>query len=146
MSTSGTSKMSVIHTRNAIINLLESELRRGGWTLEELGEKIEYILRSVPLTKKVKDKNAPKKPRTSYTFFCQKNRVETVESMGKDCKSTEVVRALAERWRKLKLECENRDENATNEMQEYNVKSKEDKERYYVENAAYEERLHPSPE
>ena len=140
--------MSIIHTRNAILNLLESELRRGGWTFKELGSKIDYLLMVTPITKSEKDKNAPKKPRTAYTFFCQKNRPETVESMGKDSKSTDVVRALAERWRKLKLECGDKDgdENAIAEMGGYKIQSEEDKERYHIESVAYEKSLHSSPE
>ena len=143
--------MSIKHKRNAIINLLESELSRGGWTFDELGDKIEYILRLVPMTKRrEKDEDAPKKPRTAYTFFCQKNRAETVEKMKKDSgtesvKSTEVARALGEGWRELKSRCENGNENALNEMQEYKTQYKEDKERYYGESAAFEKRLQHLP-
>ena len=74
-----TCKMNTKHIRNAIINLLESELSRGGWTFDELGDKIEGILKFTPIRKQQRDKDAPKKTRTAHTFFCQKNRPETAE-------------------------------------------------------------------
>ena len=94
--------MNTKHIRNAIINLLERELCQGGWTFESLGDKIEVILNFTPIRKQQRDKDAPKKTRTAYTFFCQKNRPETVEKMERDSgvesvKSVDVVRALAER-------------------------------------------------
>ena len=146
MGTRDTYKMNTKHVRNAILNLLERELCLGGLTLDELGGKIYCILWCFPLTKKVKDKNAPKRPRTAYTFFCKKNRAETVESMGKDCSSTDVVCALAERWKELKFGCENGEEDAMNEMQEYKEESVVDKARYLAENAAYVNSLRSSSE
>ena len=70
--------MNTKHIRNAIINLLERELYQPGWTFESLGDKIEGILNFTPIRKQQRDKDAPKKTRTAYTFFCQKNRPETV--------------------------------------------------------------------
>ena len=133
--------MNTKHIRNAIINLLEIELYRGGWTFESLGEKIEGILNFTPI-KKEKDKDALKKTRTAYTFFCQKNRPETVEKMEKDSgeesvKSVDVVRALAKRWRELKLSCENGDKEGLEEMEGYKEQSKQDEGRYSTENAAF---------
>ena len=107
-------KMNTKHVRNAIMNLLERELYRPGWTFEELGEKIEGILNFTPIMKREIDKNAPKRTRTAYTFFCQENRPETVKNMEKDgggesVKSVDVVRALAKRWKELsyrvKIKC-----------------------------------------
>lgn len=136
--------MNTILVRNAILNLLERELCLGELTLDELGGKIDCILCCFPLTKKVKDKNAPKKPRTAYNFFCKKNRAETVESIEKDCSSTNVVHALAERWLKLKFGCENGEEDAMNEMQEYREESRVDKVRYHEEDVAYVNSLRSS--
>ena len=93
------------------MNLLERESYQEGWSYESLGDKIELILNFFPTKSRQRDKNAPKKTRTAYTFFCQKNRPETVEEMEKDSgeetvKSVDVVRALAKRWRGLKSGCE----------------------------------------
>lgn len=135
--------MSIKHKRNAIINLLERKLSLGGWSFNELGDEIEFILRHTPMIKKIeKDKNAPKKAKTAYIFFCQKNRPDVVEEMGTEASSVDVVRTLAERWRELKKECENGNENATNEMLEYKSQSEEDKVRFYGENAAFEKKHH----
>ena len=146
-----TCKMNTKHIRNAIINLLERELCQGGWTFESLGDKIEVILNFTPIRKQQRDKDAPRKTRTAYTFFCQKNRPETMEKMKKDSgvesvKSVDVVRALAERWRELKLSCENKDEDSLAEMEGYKIQSKEDGVRYSTENAAFERSMHPQPE
>ena len=143
--------MSTKHIRNAIINLLERELSQGGWTFESLGDKIEVILNFTPIRKQQRDKDAPKKTRTAYTFFCQKNRAETLEKMKKDSgeesvKSVDVVRALADRWRELKLLCGGGDENSLAEMEGYKIQSEEDGVRYSTENAAFERSMHPQPE
>ena len=134
--------MNTKHIRNAIINLLESEFSRGGWTYEDLGDKIEGILKFTPIRKQ-RDKNAPKKPRTAYTFFCRENRERVVESMKKESgtesvKSTDVVRSLAGKWKDLKSRCEKGDENSLNEMKEYKEMSLDDVNRYARENAAFE--------
>ena len=131
------------HIRNAIVNLLERELCLGGWTFEELGDKIELILNFSPIRRQQRDKNAPKKTRTAYTFFCQKNRPETVKKMEEEsevesCKSVDIVRALAKRWRELKYRCEEKNEDSLAEMEEYKEQSRQDGERYSTENAAYE--------
>ena len=140
--------MNTKHIRNAIINLLERELYQGGWTLEELGDKIEVILNFTPIRRQQRDKDAPKKTRTAYTFFCQKNRAETLEKMKeeseeKSVKSVDIVRTLAGRWRELKSRCDGGDEDSLAEMDEYKIQSREDGVRYHTENAAFEKRMHP---
>ena len=134
--------MNTKHVRNAIINILERELYRPGWTFEELGGKIEQILNFTPIRKQQRDKDAPKKTRTAYTFFCQKNRAETVKEMEQgggeeSVKSVDVVRALAKRWKELKLSCENKKEGSLAEMEGYKIQSKEDEVRYSTENATF---------
>ena len=135
--------MNTKHVRNAIVNLLERELCQPRWTFEDLGDKIEGILNFFPTKRRQRDKDAPKKTRTAYTFFCQKNRAETVEEMEKDgdggpVKSVEVVRSLAKRWKELKSGCENEDKDSLAEMEGYKKQSKQDEVRYSTENAAYE--------
>ena len=63
--------------------------------------------------------------------------------MGRDSgeepvKSVDVVRALAKRWRELKLSCENKEKDSLAEMDEYKIQSKEDEVRYSTENAAFD--------
>ena len=133
--------MNTKHVRNAIINLLERELFQPGWSFEDLEGKIDLILNFLPVRKQI-DKDAPKKTRTAYTFFCQKNRLETMEKMERDSgeepiKSVDVVRALAKRWKELKLSCENKDKEGLAEMEGYKEQSKQDEVRYSTENAAY---------
>ena len=102
------------------------------------------------MCKRGRDKNAPKRTRTAYTFFCQKNRSETVEKMqevGEEpIKSVDVVRALAKRWRELKLSCENKEQEALVEMEGYKEQSKQDEVRYSTENAAFKMSMHSLPE
>ena len=134
--------MNTKHVRNAIINLLERELCQPGCTYESLEGKIDMILNFFPVRKQ-RDKNAPKRARTAHTFFCQKNRPETVKKMEEESgeepvKSVDVVRALAKKWKKLKLLCENKDIDSLAEMKVYKFQSKEDGVRYSTENAAYE--------
>ena len=143
--------MNTKHIRNAIVNLLERELYQGELTLEELGDKIEVILNFFPIKKQQRDKDAPKKTRTAYTFFCQKNRAETAKKMKEESeeesvKSVDVVRALAERWGELKSRCDGRDEDSLAEMEGYKIQSREDGVRYHTENAAFSKRMHPQPE
>ena len=141
-----THEMSTKQARNAIINLLERELPQGKCTLEELGDKIEVILNFFPLKREQRDKDAPKKTRTAYTFFCQKNRPVTTEeekeaSEDGAVKSVDVVRALAKKWKELKSRCDSGDEDSLSEMNEYKAQSIEDMGRYLEENAAYKERM-----
>lgn len=137
--------MSTKQVCNAILDLLERELPRERFSLEELGSKIEVILNFFPSKRAQKDKNAPKKTRTAYTFFCQKNRAETIKRMknesNEEVKSVDVVRALAGRWKWLKQECDDGDKGALAEMNEYKSQSIEDMGRYLEEHTAYKEKM-----
>ena len=128
------------------MDLLERELPQGKCTLKELGDKIEVILNFFPLKREQRDKDAPKKTRTAYTFFCRKNRPETMERMEEasedgTVKSVDVVRALASRWKELKSRCDSGDEDSLSEMNEYKAQSIEDMGRYLEENAVYKEKM-----
>ena len=132
--------------RNAIMYLLERELPQGKCTFKELGDKIEVILNFSPLKKQQRDKDAPKKTRTAYTFFCRKNRPETMDKMKEESidgtvKSVDVVRALSSRWKELKSRCDSGDEDSLSEMNEYKAQSIEDMGRYLEENAVYKEKM-----
>ena len=136
--------MNAKQVKDAIMNLLKREIPSEKSTIEELGGKIEVILDFFPFKRAQKDKNAPKKVMTAYTFFCRKNRAETMERMkeesDKEVKSVDVVRALAGKWKELKQRCDIADEDALSEMNEYKTQSIEDKGRYLEENRAYKEK------
>ena len=133
--------MNTKQVRNAIVDLLERELPQVKYISKELGDKIEVILDFSPLKKQQRDKDAPKKTRTAYTFFCQKNRPETMERMEEGAKSVDVVCALANSWKELKSRCDRGDEDSLAEMNEYKGQSIEDMERYLEENAAYKKKI-----
>lgn len=50
--------------------------------------------------KKTKDPNAPKKPRSSYIFFCEDNR-PSVKSKNPTLSNTEILTSLGAEWKKL---------------------------------------------
>ena len=132
--------MSTKQLKDAIMDLIMRELPRERFSFDELGPKLEILLRFFYPPKVVKDKNAPKKTRTAYIFFCQKYRLETMERMKQESeqvKSVDVVRALAAKWKELKQWCDIADENALHEMNECKAQSMKDKERFLRENAAY---------
>lgn len=136
--------MSTKQVKDAIMDLLKRELPHERCTLKELEGKIEVILNFLPPKRSQRDKNAPKKTKTAYTFFCQENRTETMEEMGnenKEVKSVDVVRALAGKWKELKQRCDIADEDALSEMNGYKAQSLEDMGRYLEENAAYVKKL-----
>lgn len=137
-------KMSTKQVKNAIMELLKREIPSEKFNIDELGGKIEVILCFLPSKRAQKDKDAPKKTRTAYTFFCQRKRAETVEEMKSEgeegVKPVDVVLALATKWRDLKERCKISDEDALYEMNEYKAQSMEDMGRYLAESAAYKER------
>ena len=51
---------------------------------------------------KKKDKNAPKRGKSAYLFFCNDKRAEIKEELGEDAKATEVTSRLGELWNELK--------------------------------------------
>lgn len=137
-------KMGTKQLKDAIMVLLRQELPRGRFSIDELGEKIEVLFVRFSSKSGKKDKNAPKKTKTAYNFFCQSNRAEVIKGMdeGSDekVKFVDVVRALAEKWKVLKQRCDIADEDATTEMNEYKAQSVKDMGRFLEEKTAYESR------
>ena len=105
--------------RNIVIKVLEENLANR-WTFESLGDKIEEAL----LERKVKNKGRQvKRPKSCYTFYCQRHRAPTVEEMsakyGKEnVMPNDIVRSLAAGWRELKEDCEKGSMDALMEMEE----------------------------
>eukprot|EP01114_Cavostelium_apophysatum_P018064 TRINITY_DN5507_c2_g1_i2.p1 TRINITY_DN5507_c2_g1~~TRINITY_DN5507_c2_g1_i2.p1 ORF type:complete len:156 (-),score=76.07 TRINITY_DN5507_c2_g1_i2:102-569(-) len=77
---------------------------------------------------KKKDPNAPKRPPSSYLFFCSDKRAEVKEELGAEAKLTDVTRALAEKWK----------ETSTEEKKKYEDQAKAAKEKYQEDLKAYE--------
>lgn len=75
--------------------------------------------------KKTKDKDAPKKNKSAYMFFCDYERIVIKEELP-DLKNKEVLVELGSRWSKLKEE--NQDK-----MKIYEDMASKDKERYLLE-------------
>lgn len=70
-------------------------------------------------SKKVKDPNAPKKPKNSFMFFCEENR-DLVKEKNASFSPKEVTKKLAETWRDL----------SDDEKQKYKDKADQDKTKY----------------
>lgn len=69
--------------------------------------------------KKVKDPNAPKKPKNSFMFFCEENR-DLAKEKNPSFSPKEVTKRLAELWREL----------SDKEKQKYKDKADQDKTKY----------------
>ncbi|MHA2036970.1 MAG: hypothetical protein ACW98X_11080 [Promethearchaeota archaeon] len=69
-------------------------------------------------------KKGPKKSKSSYMFFCDKNRAIIVAS-NKDLKTTEITKLLGKQWSNLK-----EDVSKADELESYTVMAEEDKQRY----------------
>jgi HMG (high mobility group) box len=54
--------------------------------------------------KKLKDENAPKRPKSAYLFFAEKKRPE-IKAENPDLKMTEVAKILGERWKDATPQC-----------------------------------------
>lgn len=82
--------------------------------------------------KKPKDKDAPKKSKSAYIYFCTENRAAVKEELGEDAKNTEITCRLGELWNELKNNPDRADE-----LAEYAKMAGEDKERYDNQKAEY---------
>lgn len=83
-------------------------------------------------TKKPKDKDAPKKSKSAYIYFCSANRAAIKEELGEDAKNTDITRRLAELWADLKD-----DSDRVDELKEYAKLAEQDKDRYDTQKADY---------
>jgi high mobility group protein B3 len=77
-------------------------------------------------TKKKKDPNAPKRPKTGYILFCGEKR-EEVKSKNKNMSATEITSKLAELWKKI----------SEKDKKKYETLAQEDKQRYEKELEEY---------
>ena len=77
--------------------------------------------------KKLKDENAPKRPKSGYMFFAEKKRPEIKEAQP-ELKMIEISKVIGERWK-----C-----SVPGTKEKYNKKSEVDKQRYKLEMESYE--------
>lgn len=81
--------------------------------------------------KKFKDPNAPKRPKTSYIFFCADERAK-LKKGNKKVLLPDVMKICSEKWRSISDE----------ERKKYNDMAEEDKERYTQECEKYNDKLY----
>lgn len=86
----------------------------------------ELVGTSAPASRKKKDPNAPKKPRTGYIIFCSEQR-DTMKTQNPDMNTKELTSALANRWQSL----------SDLEKKKYTTKAEKDKDRYASEMETY---------
>ena len=79
--------------------------------------------------KSVKDPNVPKRPMSSYMFFCNKNREVVRKDLGDDSTMISVTKELGNRWKEVK-------KNKT-EFAKYTKLAQNDKERHQKEMDVY---------
>ena len=89
---------------------------------EEIKQKIDTIKEE----KKLKDPNAPKKPKSAYIFFSNNNRASVKEETGLTSLG-DISKELGKRWKSMDAE----------EKKEYNDMENKDKDRYYNEMKKY---------
>jgi len=102
---------------------------------EQLAETFTTKRRSAKKTKKLKDKNAPKRGKSAYIFFCAKMRPQAKENLGGEASLGEVGKELGRLWNQIK--------NDSVEVNEYKILAYEDKMRYEKEMRTY---VRPSDE
>lgn len=101
------------------------------WQDEEVQEVLAVLLKlhlpeSKVRTRQQKDPNAPKRPRTSYIYFCLDKR-DSVKAEMPNLKATEITSALAAKWREL----------PSKKKKKYEKQALADKERYTKEMENY---------
>lgn len=80
----------------------------------------------------IKDHNKPKRSKSAYIIFCEKNRESIQKELGNSVKITEITRILGSKWREL-----NNDPKRTKELQNFKDFASKDKERYLEEMKIY---------
>ena len=82
--------------------------------------------------KRKKDKDAPKRGKSAYIFFCAEMRAKVKEELGEDSTPRDVTARLGELWHIMK-----EDESRIDEIEKYNKMAMDDKIRYEGEIKEY---------
>jgi len=85
-----------------------------------------------PPTKKEKDLNAPKRPKTAYIFYCSDQRAKVKEE-DPSLKFGDIAKKLSSQWKEMSEE----------EKDPYVKMAQQDKERYQKESSSYKKK--PAP-
>lgn len=93
-------------------------------------------------SRKKKDPNAPKRPKSAYMCFCDVNRSKVRDDLGTESKTTDVTRELGKRWNLLKANVEKGTKKAKTAMAKHEKAHLAAKARYAKEMETYV----PSPE
>lgn len=105
--------------------LTEADAELDSKTRAKVVKHVESLLGTVKVKRK-KDPSAPKRPTSSYLFFCADAR-PVVKSKHPDMENVEVTKKLGELWRAL----------SDKKKEPYVKKAQKDKERYTREMASY---------
>ena len=88
----------VMNTLSDVIN--DEDLSAVRSAMENNQEKLEKVLINKKSVKKIKNVNAPKRPKTSYIFFCLDKRSEIIESTP-NMPAKDIIKELGSAWRSL---------------------------------------------
>ena len=116
--------------RNSHISLIKRVCAELGQPerAEEMERK--YIDDSIRI-KKFKDKNHPKRPKSGYMLYCEKNRKSVKDSLPEDAAFADIIKKMAKDWGKL----------SQTKKAEFTQLAEDDKVRYAREVEAYEATL-----
>ena len=95
---------------------------------DKADELVEKFLCKQQKFKKVKDPLLPKKPKTSFIFFCNDNRAKVLKK-NKDYKMGDVMKELGKLWKQC----------SEKEKEKYNLMAKEAKQTYEDDMETYQE-------
>ena len=125
-------KTVVDEMRNVTVHIIERVCAELGAS-EKAPSMIEkYVGESIRI-KKFKDKNHPKKPKSGYMIYCDKNR-EEVKKKTPNMSFTDTIKKIAKQWNELTPE----------EKAKYMVLSEEDRGRYARELEQYNSEIYKS--
>jgi len=114
-----------------VVSFLETiGVDKDAWNAPENMKKFKALFNKT--TKKMKDKDKPKRASSAYLFFCKDKRVGVKERLGEGAGTTTVTTELGRMWRALKT-----DPDHENLMEPYQKLADEDKKRYEVEMKNY---------
>jgi len=105
----------------------EAKMKKGG-KRKSAGKKEKQSKKSDGKAKRAKkDKNAPKRGRSAYIYFCEAERSE-VKASNPNFGFGDIAKELADKWKQL----------SEDEKKPFGAKADRDKKRYEREKAAYE--------
>ena len=123
-------KQQLVAINNFMISFLENiGADTEAWKSPENMKKFKSLFKS---TRKIKDKDKPKRALSAYLYFCKDKRQGVKERMGKNAPTTSITTELGKMWRDLKQspDCDSL-------IAPYQKLADEDKKRYEAEMEGY---------